>query len=156
MKWRIVEERVWEVEAKDREEALKVFKKSEPSPPTEVDVWAEDWWTQERCDKLADVIRDSLEKRLGVCNDNYDWDEFGPWVKKAKKVIKDVLKVDLADSENEDSPSHQGRWGHHHILGNTKVGIWLFEGVDKDEDNMVWSIDLPEDTALKLLVLGGF
>lgn len=156
MKWRIVEERVWEVEAKDREEALKVFKKSEPSPPTEVDVWAEDWWTRERCDKLADVIRDSLEKRLGVCDDNYDWDEFGPWVKKAKKIIKDVLEVDLESFcgflDQEGKPSHEGRQDTTKNL----VGVCLFEGYDKDGDNTVWSVDIPEETALKLLVLGAF
>lgn len=152
MKWRIVETRVWEVEAASREEALKVFK-SESSPPTEVHVAAEDWWTQDRCEKIADVIRKSLEKRLGVCNDTYDWDEFGPWVKKAQKSIKDVLKVDLISRENhEDEPSHEGRWN---IVKNL-VGVWLFEGYDKDEDNTVWSVDLPEEMALKLLVLGGF
>lgn len=150
MKWRIVEERVWEVEAKDREEALKVFKKSEP--PAETKISAEDWWTQDRCEKLADVIRNSLKKRLGVCNDTYDWDEFGPWVKKAQKSIKELLKVDLIPCENhEDPPSHQGRWDVDQILG-----VWLFEGYDKDEYNTVWSVNLPEDLALKILVLGGF
>lgn len=154
MKWRIVETRVWEVEAASREEALKVFK-SESSPPTEVHVAAEDWWTQDRCEKLADVIRESLEKRLGVCNDEYDWDKFGPWVKKAKKIIKDVLKVDLNDHEDdsEDEPSHRGRW----VIGRRQIlGISLFKGVDKDNWDTVWSVDLPEDLALKLLVLGGF
>lgn len=155
MKWRIVENRVWEVEAASREEALKVFK-SESSPPTEVHVAAEDWWTQEKCEKLADVIRNSLEKRLGICNDTYDWDEFGPWVKKAQKSIKELLKVDLIPCEEwrenyEDPPSHQGRWDADQILG-----VWLFEGYDKDEYNTVWSVNLPEDLALKILVLGGF
>lgn len=153
MKWRIVETRVWEVEAASHEEALKVFK-SESSPPTEVHVAAEDWWTQDRCEKLADVIRESLEKRLGVCNDTYDWDEFGPWVKKAKKAIKDVLKVDLI------SFCCEGGFEHHDQRRDSTlgplVGVWLFEGYDKNMDNTVWSVDLPEEMALKLLVLGGF
>lgn len=154
MKWRIVETRVWEVEAKDHAEALKVFNESEPSPPSETKIFTEDWWTEARCDKLAEIIRDGLDNRIGVCNDTYDWGEFGPWLEKAQKVINESFNVNLMDRKLDDydpTPAHGRRLGTKPI-----VDIWVLEGADKDDDSCEWSLNLPEDIALKVLFLGGF
>lgn len=158
MKWLIVEKRVWEVEAKDHEEALEVFKGSD-APPFQTTLVSEDWWTEERCEELAELIRQSIESRVGVCNDTYDHDEFLPWIKKANKVVKKILGVELNDRELQgEEPEHDGRWMRPTPGGvrESHVGVYLLEGYDKDDETIELSLVIKEDQALKILVMGGF
>lgn len=159
MKWLIVEKRVWEVEAKDHEDALKVFEGSEASPPAETTLSSEDWWTRERCEELAELIRQSIEGRAGVCNDTYDSEEFEPWIKKAGKVVKKILGADLGVRELHGSePEHDGRWMKMMKDGGREphVGVFLLEGNDKNDETIELSLVVSEDVALKILVMGGF
>jgi hypothetical protein len=157
MKWLIVERRVWEVEAKDRKEALKVFKESEAPPPAETTLVSEDWWTEERCDQLAELVRQSIEGRVGVCNDAYDHDEFAKWIKKADKVVKKVLGVGLGVRELDgDNASHDGRWRISPDGVDAQVGAYLLEGYDNNDNSIEVQITVKEDVALKILVMGGF
>jgi hypothetical protein len=154
MKWRIVEERVWEVEAEQQEDALRIFKESDPGPPAEIEVWSEDWWTEDRCDKLSQVICASLEKRLGEPPDSFSWSEFGPWIKKVKKTVKESFGVslDVHELEDDGNPKHVGRL----YEGIWEVGVWLYEGYNEEDDHVEWKLFVKEDVALKILFLGGF
>jgi hypothetical protein len=154
MKWIIVEERVWEVEAEQREDALRIFKESDPGPPAETNVSSNSWWTEERCNKLSEVICASLEKRIGAQPDSFNTVKFLPWIEKAKKVVKEVFDVVLELSELEDDdPVHGGRWFGG---GSWQVGVWLYDGYDEEDDHVEWYLNIKEEVALKILVLGGF
>jgi hypothetical protein len=154
MKWRIVEERVWEVEAEQREDALRIFKESDPGPPAETKVSSNSWWTEERCSKLSELICDSLRSRIGNPPNSFDRVAFGPWIKKAEKVTKKVFKVGLdIDELEEDSPEHGGRWFYD---GRWMVGVWLYDGYDEQDDHVSWNLNIEEEVALRVMVLGGF
>lgn len=150
-KYVIVETRVYEIEAKDGPDAVKKFHAT-PDAKRELvssKVSCEDWFTNDRKDKIATIVRDALEGKLGdpwsIYNSGVRVPHDHPerWWDSAKKILESVKGWKAGEWEKFEDNNIHG-------ISNQKIVEVGIEEVDEE----IWYVSIPREDALKILVMG--